>query len=113
MRLFAALIALCAFGTLVGIGLGFLGSIHPAFDTFSHFRFHFAFCLLIAFIVLAIGTRCGFLDSVCHPGLLIVGRGKARVLEVSAVLGHSAAGGLGEQAADTEPESKATELGWR
>ena len=55
MRLFAALIALCAFGTLVGIGLGFLGSIHPAFDTFSHFRFHFAFCLLIAFIVLAIG----------------------------------------------------------
>ena len=40
------LFALTALGGVAGIALGFLGFIHPAFDTIAHFRWHFALLLL-------------------------------------------------------------------
>ncbi len=52
IRLKKNLIILCVVGSVLAIGIGFFGHIHPAFDTFAHFRMHFAVCLLIAFLVL-------------------------------------------------------------
>jgi endonuclease/exonuclease/phosphatase (EEP) superfamily protein YafD len=42
----AALLALA--GTAAAIGFGYLGHLHPAFDSFSHFRIHLAAGLLVS-----------------------------------------------------------------
>lgn len=52
IRLIKNLILLCVAGSIVAIGLGFFGALHPALDTFAHFRLHLGVCLLIAFCVL-------------------------------------------------------------
>jgi len=44
-------------GTVVGIGLGFLGALHPSFDTFSHFRLHLGVALCLISIILLIIKR--------------------------------------------------------
>lgn len=36
------------------IGIGFAGRFHPAFDSFSHFRFHFAVLAILAGLILLI-----------------------------------------------------------
>jgi len=48
--------ALAAIGGILGLCLGFLGSLHPAFDTFSHFRWHFAL-ILLALAILGLVTQ--------------------------------------------------------
>ena len=40
------LFLLAAFGLIAGLVFGFFGFVHPAFDTFAHFRWHFALGLL-------------------------------------------------------------------
>ena len=40
------LFLLAAFGLIAGLVFGFFGFAHPAFDTFAHFRWHFALGLL-------------------------------------------------------------------
>jgi endonuclease/exonuclease/phosphatase (EEP) superfamily protein YafD len=40
------LIALLGMGAIAGVALGFAGSLHPAFDTIAHFRWHFSLMLL-------------------------------------------------------------------
>jgi len=45
-------IKLCILGASLAIVLGFLGSLHPAFDTIAHSRLHFAAALLIACLVM-------------------------------------------------------------
>ena len=52
IRLIIPLIVLCVLGSVAAVGFGFLGRIHPAFDTFAHFRMHFAVCLIFAFFIL-------------------------------------------------------------
>lgn len=52
IRLLKNLIILCVVGSTGLIGIGFLGTIHPALDTAAHFRMHLSLCLLIAFLVL-------------------------------------------------------------
>jgi len=52
IRILKNLIILCVLGSVLTIAAGFLGALHPAFDTFAHFRMHFAVCLLVAFLVL-------------------------------------------------------------
>ncbi|MCO5063096.1 MAG: endonuclease/exonuclease/phosphatase family protein [Rhizobiaceae bacterium] len=47
---FAALLA--ALGVSIALTLGFLGRLHPAFDSFSHFRLHFALLLFLCGIAL-------------------------------------------------------------
>lgn len=54
MKIIRKLIILGIFGASLAIGLGFLGGIHPAFDTFSHFRLHLSFGLLIIGAILAL-----------------------------------------------------------
>lgn len=51
-RLIIPLIVLCVLGSVIVVSFGFLGNLHPAFDTFAHFRMHFAVCLVLAFFVL-------------------------------------------------------------
>lgn len=50
-----ALLAACGAGG-AALGLGFLGSLHPAFDTFSHFRLHLAALMAVGGVLL-IGAR--------------------------------------------------------
>ncbi|MDJ0614058.1 MAG: endonuclease/exonuclease/phosphatase family protein [Rhizobiaceae bacterium] len=71
IRLVKNLIILCVSGSVIVVGAGFLGKVHPAFDTLSHFRMHFSLCLLIAFLVLAF-TRHRFVAS-CALIAAIVG----------------------------------------
>ncbi len=52
MRYFKKFIALGILGAILGIGLGFLGPIHPAFDTFSHFRLHVSLGLVLMGIII-------------------------------------------------------------
>lgn len=40
------LFLLAAMGLIAGLAFGFFGFVHPAFDTFAHFRWHFALGLL-------------------------------------------------------------------
>lgn len=47
MKIIKKLVILGIFGASLAIGLGFLGFIHPAFDTFAHFRLHLGFGLLL------------------------------------------------------------------
>lgn len=54
MKLLKKLIILGIIGTCLAIGLGFLGRIHPAFDTFSHFRLHLSFGLLVIGVIIAL-----------------------------------------------------------
>ncbi|MGI9401265.1 MAG: endonuclease/exonuclease/phosphatase family protein [Rhizobiaceae bacterium] len=46
-RVFRILLLLAMIGTSVIIGAGFLGAVHPAFDTLSNFRFHLAILLAV------------------------------------------------------------------
>ena len=48
------LIILGIFGASLAIGIGFLGGIHPAFDTFSHFRLHLSTGLFFVGVVLVL-----------------------------------------------------------
>lgn len=52
-----AVALLAAMLVAAALALGFLGSVHPAFDAFSHFRAHFAVILLMIAIALAIGRE--------------------------------------------------------
>lgn len=45
------LFALAAIGLVVGMAAGFLGALHPAFDTIAHFRWHFALGLLALTVI--------------------------------------------------------------
>lgn len=47
-RLFAILLGLGAAAISIPLVLGFLGALHPAFDSFSHFRIHIAAALALA-----------------------------------------------------------------
>ena len=47
MRFIRILILLAMLGLAGGIAAGFLGFVHPAFDTFSNFRLHFSVILLV------------------------------------------------------------------
>lgn len=47
-RLFAILLGLGAAAISIPLVLGFLGALHPAFDSFSHFRIHIAATLALA-----------------------------------------------------------------
>ena len=47
MKLIKKLILLGNIGAIVAIGLGFLGHLHPALDTFSHFRLHLSVGLVV------------------------------------------------------------------
>lgn len=54
MKLFKKLIILGIIGCSLAIGLGFLGFIHPAFDTFSHFRLHLSLGLFLVGVIIAL-----------------------------------------------------------
>jgi len=54
-------ILLAITGAITGIGLGFLGALHPAFDTFSHFRLHLSIGLCLISIILLFAKRYGLL----------------------------------------------------
>jgi len=45
------LFLLASLGLIAGLALGFFGFVHPAFDTFAHFRWHFALGLLALAII--------------------------------------------------------------
>lgn len=53
MKIIKKFVILGILGTSLAVALGFLGFIHPAFDTFSHFRLHLSFSLLCVGVVLA------------------------------------------------------------
>ncbi len=60
-------------GLTIPIAVGFLGSLHPAFDTFANFRAHFSAALLgLALIwMFRYGYMAGFLILILVlPGLL-------------------------------------------
>lgn len=52
MLYFKKFTILAILGAVLGIGLGFLGAFHPAFDTFSHFRLHVSFGLFVIGIII-------------------------------------------------------------
>lgn len=54
MKIIKKLVILGILGAAVAVALGFLGFLHPAFDTFSHFRLHLSFGLLLIGIMLAL-----------------------------------------------------------
>ncbi len=54
MKHLRKIIILGIIGTCFAIGLGFLGRLHPAFDTFSHFRLHLSIGLLIIGVIIAL-----------------------------------------------------------
>lgn len=53
MKIIKKLVILGILGACLGIGFGFLGFIHPAFDTFSHFRLHLSIGLLVIGAIIA------------------------------------------------------------
>ena len=54
MNFLKKLIILGALGASLAIGVGFLGPIHPAFDTFSHFRLHLSAGLIVLGLIVAL-----------------------------------------------------------
>lgn len=50
-KLFWLVAVLCTLGFPLIILLGFLGSVHPVFDTIANFRFHIALCCFLLAIV--------------------------------------------------------------
>lgn len=63
MHLFRHTLGLLICGGIVGILLGYLGPLHPAFDTFAHFRLHASLALA--------GLVCiGFYFRLFLPGVL-------------------------------------------
>ena len=55
------LVGLAVLGSTVALALGFLGNIHPGFDTLSHGRFHLSVCILLgaAFLVFSRWRKAG------------------------------------------------------
>ncbi len=54
MKLLKKLTILGILGVSFAIGLGFLGFLHPAFDTFSHFRLHLSLGLFVVGVIVAL-----------------------------------------------------------
>ena len=54
MKIIKKVVILGILGASLAIGLGYLGFIHPALDTFSHFRLHLSVGLLAVGVVLAL-----------------------------------------------------------
>jgi len=54
MKLLKKLTILGIIGCSLAIGIGFLGFIHPAFDTFSHFRLHLSLGLFLVGVIIAL-----------------------------------------------------------
>lgn len=52
MKYVKNIIFLCVLGLIVGVLLGYLGALHPALDTFSHFRLHAGVGLVLCVIIL-------------------------------------------------------------
>src|SRR5690606_41224083 len=52
VNLAMALVGIAGFLPAIPLVLGFLGSWHPAFDSMSHFRLHFAAAMVVAGLVL-------------------------------------------------------------
>lgn len=85
MLTFRSLLLLALLAVTAAIGAGFLGALHPAFDTLSHFRLHLSVLLLgLAFLW---SFRCSRMPSIgfalagfaalvtCGPGLPLAGGG--------------------------------------
>jgi endonuclease/exonuclease/phosphatase (EEP) superfamily protein YafD len=66
MKLLSPLIKLGILGACLGIGLGYLGNIHPFLDTFSHARLHASVGLLV------IGLIVLFKKWITFSGLALV-----------------------------------------
>lgn len=63
-HVFPALLLLAAFGIVSALALGFLGFIHPAFDTFSHLRLHLSIVLTMV-AILAVIIRNHWFAGIC------------------------------------------------
>ncbi len=83
-KLFIALVALASLATMLAVGIGYLGHLHPALDTFSHFRFHYGVSLMVAAVVLLI-FRTQLLALVCLVIGAIALYGSSAVLPFTAV----------------------------
>ncbi len=64
-------IKLCIAGASLAIVLGFLGALHPAFDTIAHSRLHFAVALIVA--CLAMLTTRHFISSIIAVIFAVIG----------------------------------------
>lgn len=56
-RQFDQLTLLAAAGFAIALFAGFLGSLHPAFDTFAHFRWHFGLLLAGLAVIFLVRSR--------------------------------------------------------
>lgn len=72
--LVGALLQLAAIGALAGLVAGAKPSLHPAADSFAHFRLHFAFVLILALAPLAVfwfrGWMCWTAIALCAVTVL-------------------------------------------
>ncbi len=59
MKFFKKLILLGIAVAIFAVGTGFLGQVHPAFDTFSHFRLHLSIALVLIGLVVLLKNGCG------------------------------------------------------
>jgi len=78
-RILGWIAALAAIGLSAGLIAGYFGRVHPAFDSFAHFRVHLAIALLIVALVLLA------LRGFRRAGLAMVVLGGAALLNVTSM----------------------------